>query len=348
MIENFTFPPMRARLITIIVHVLFLAAFFYAPLFIIPDFPMKIKPDEWRVTIIVNNLFAVFVFYINYSLLIPRFILSGNYYKYIIYTIPIALACLATPNLVNVVLDYLYGHNPDIRPTNFIIGTILMSAMGLVLAFAMRFSEDWKRMREEKKELENTIKATELVYLKKQLNPHFFFNTLNGIYAMIIKKSPMAPKAVLLLSNLMRYVLYDSDNTLVELEKEVNYVTNYVEMQKMRLSENNHVSLTVKGDMSQVNILPLVFIPFIENAFKYGISSEVESSIIIDIHYIDNYVFFSSINDINENNMPSFYSGIGISNSIKRLDMTYPGKYSLSHLARKGKYYVELKIDLLC
>lgn len=291
---------------------------------------------------------GVIIFYINYYFLIPRFIFSGNYSKYTIYLIAIFLVCLAGPYCINVILDYLYSRNPSASSLNFIVGTILVSMTGSVLAFAMRFSEDWKRIRQEKKDLENEMRATELLYLKKQLNPHFFFNTLNGIYAMIIKKSPLAPKAVLLLSNLMRYVLYDSDHPMVELENEVKYVTDYIEMQRIRLSDNNHVSLSVKGDMKQINILPLVFIPFVENAFKYGVSSEVESNIVIDIHYVDNYILFSCMNDVNENNISSFHSGIGISNSVKRLDMTYPGKYSLTTYAAGGKYYVELNIDLSC
>lgn len=340
---------MKARVNTILIHTLFLAVFFYAPLFLRPEFTNNIEPQNWQAIMIANNMLAVIVFYVNYYLLIPRFVFHGKYLRYVIYALAMVAAGLFCPSLINLVSDKFFYAVSLPAAFHLIMGPlIIMFGMSFALAFALRFSGEWQRMRQEKTEMQNEMRTAELMSLKKQLNPHFFFNTLNGIYAMIIKNSPLASKAVLHLSNMMRYVLYDSDCSSIDLSREVKYITDYIEMQKMRLTDNNHVHFSISGELENTAILPLTFIPFVENAFKYGISSDDDTHIVIAIERGLQCLTFTCSNDIMANKQQATHSGIGIKNTRKRLEMTYPGKHQLHTILIDKRFIVTLNIDLSC
>ncbi|WP_159445146.1 sensor histidine kinase [Filimonas lacunae] len=340
---------MKTRVNTILIHFLFLAVFFYAPIVLRPDFAENIMPQNWQMIMIVNNMLAVMVFYVNYYLLIPRFVFHRRYFSYIIYALSMVASGLFLPSLINLIFSIFSYPISQSYSFHLIAGPlIIMFGMSFALAFALRFSGEWQRMRQEKAEMQNEMRTAELMSLKKQLNPHFFFNTLNGIYAMIIKNSPLASKAVLHLSNMMRYVLYDSDCNSIELSREVKYIVDYIEMQKMRISDNNHVHFSVSGELTDTSILPLIFIPFVENAFKYGISADDETSILITIERCPESLIFTCKNDVVAHKNQTTHSGIGIKNTRKRLEMTYPRKHELHTLQLVNKFLVTLNIDLSC
>ncbi len=204
----------------------------------------------------------------------------------------------------------------------------------------LRLSSRWQQTEREKMN-------AELAYLKAQINPHFLFNTLNSIYSLAILKSDDTPTAVVKLSGMMRYVLSESSNDFVPLEKEMVYIQNYIDLQKIRFLEAISLDFMVNGSKNGKKIAPLMLIPFIENAFKHGVNAEEESVIKIRIDIVENELFLSVFNKkvtvyISEENK----SGLGVENTKNRLEHLYPEKHKLVIYDTKDEYLVELSMKL--
>ncbi len=201
----------------------------------------------------------------------------------------------------------------------------------------------------------NQLRATEkeklnaeLSYLKAQINPHFLFNTLNSIYSLAIEKSDATPTAVVKLSGMMRYVLTESSAEFVSLEKEINYIRDFVDLQKIRLGETAEVQFDVSGEYLGNRIAPLILIAFIENAFKHGVNPEERSFITIQIKITNKILFLlvknKKVNSISNSNLSNL---VGLENTINRLNLIYPSKYKLKFNDLADEYSVELTIELI-
>jgi two-component system, LytTR family, sensor kinase len=186
--------------------------------------------------------------------------------------------------------------------------------------------------------------SAELSFLKAQINPHFLFNTLNNIYSLSILKSEQTPNAILKLSDILHYITDEVQNDLVPLKSEVDCVKNYIELQQLRLTDKVDVRLNVRGEIAGKQLAPLLFMTFIENAFKYGISSHERCTIDIEIAAEERSVAFSCRNKILVKNATEERTGIGISNAKKRLDHLYPGKHSLNIYTEEDHFIVYLEI----
>jgi LytS/YehU family sensor histidine kinase len=206
----------------------------------------------------------------------------------------------------------------------------------------LRFNQRLAQTKSEK------IKS-ELAALKSQINPHFIFNTLNNIYGQAISKSDNTADSIAKLSAMMRYVLTETSQEQVPLKKEIQYLENYVQLQRIRLTHKTDVVFDIKGNIDLKKIPPLLLISFIENAFKYGVSNEIESTISIKIHVWQQAISLSVRNDkLSKENGQMNSLKIGIANTKKRLDLIYSGNYSLK-IAENDKYFeVNLKIPLTC
>jgi LytS/YehU family sensor histidine kinase len=189
---------------------------------------------------------------------------------------------------------------------------------------------------------------SELSFLKAQINPHFLFNTLNNIYALTLKKSEDAPKAVMKLSNLMRQLTDDAGVDFVPFEQEEKFIRDYIELQEMRLTDKTNVRYETNGQFKRLNIAPRLLIPFIDNAFKYGVSNRNASEIIIRLDFNDTRLTCMVQNALHkgypENQEES--TGVGLENAHRRLDLLYKGKYTLKNTQTKESYLVQLEIDL--
>lgn len=210
----------------------------------------------------------------------------------------------------------------------------------VVFSLMLRISGRWQQTEREKMN-------AELSYLKAQINPHFLFNTLNSIYSLAIQKSDETPTAIVKLSGMMRYVLSESANEFVSLEKEIIYIKNYIDLQKLRFEDAISLEFIIKGDSIGKKIAPLMLIPFIENAFKHGVNAEEESLIKINIHITEETLFLSVFNkkvtiNISEENK----SGLGIENTKNRLQLLYPEKHKLSIFDTENSFLVELSMNL--
>jgi sensor histidine kinase YesM len=238
-----------------------------------------------------------------------------------------------------------FKRNNDFRyfPGSYAV-FILVFAVGTCLSVM----QEWKKIEDHKEEIEREKVSTELSFLKSQINPHFFFNTLNNIYSLAITGSAETAKAVMKLSSIMRYVLTDTQNNKVPLLSEVDFIKNYIDLQLVRLTDKVKVDFITEGELDHIQIAPLLFIPFIENAFKYGISTKDASAIFIKLSTTANHVSFVVNNTIvKSENIFKDTTGIGINNVKRRLELLYAHKHRLEVTENNDQFIVHLDIDLI-
>jgi LytS/YehU family sensor histidine kinase len=196
--------------------------------------------------------------------------------------------------------------------------------------------------------MENEKLNSELAFLKSQVNPHFLFNILNNICSLARKKSDDTENAIIKLSHIMRYMLYESKDEKVSLEKEVEYLKNYIELQRLRISDKVDINFSIDGDPESGMIEPMLLIPFVENAFKHGVSYLEESKINISLKIEKDLLIFKVENNMIRKSVDvvQLESGIGLRNVLRRLDLLYPGKHKIAIHEDGTKYIVDLKITL--
>jgi sensor histidine kinase YesM len=211
----------------------------------------------------------------------------------------------------------------------------------IVFSFFLKLNQRLKLTQQEKKD-------AELSYLKAQINPHFLFNTLNGIYSTAVGEgAPDTANAVVQLSGMMRYVTSEAERDYVSVEKEIEYISSYVELQKVRLGNTVQIDYSVRRRSEGRKISPLILIAFIENAFKYGVNPEKPSHISIEIEIIGDVLILSVENNkVKKNLSDDERTGMGIENTKGRLNHLYSGKYNLKIDENDEKFHLVLKIDL--
>ncbi len=227
---------------------------------------------------------------------------------------------------------------------NIVTGLIILS-----LAVTYGFSKNWFANERLKQKLKEEKLAAELNFLKAQINPHFLFNVLNTAFASATKSGDEITADIIeKLSGLMRYMLYESNAERVELEKEIDYLNNYIDLQKLRISKDTQLKIefNVTGDIKKDKIAPLILVPFVENAFKHGISLNLKSFINIDLK-IEKHKIICKIENSNHSKgdkKEESHSGIGLENVKKRMALIYPNSHKLNILEKVDSFLVELEI----
>ena len=216
----------------------------------------------------------------------------------------------------------------------------------LFFSMGLRILERQSRIEKLQKEMEKEKLNSELAFLKNQVSPHFFFNTLNNIYALIGINPDDSQKAVLKLSKLMRYLLYESEKGDTKLSHEIDFMYNYIDLMKLRMNEKIDLSVSLPENYSDIVFPPLIFIPFIENAFKHGVSYRKKSFIRIEMTIDDNDIMFHCTNSVvkNGDEKEEKEPGIGLENVTKRLKLLFPGRHELKIDQSEIEYKVFLKI----
>ena len=216
----------------------------------------------------------------------------------------------------------------------------------LFFSMGLRILERQSRIEKLQKEMEKEKLNSELAFLKNQVSPHFFFNTLNNIYALIGINPDDSQKAVLKLSKLMRYLLYESEKGDTKLSHEIDFMYNYIDLMKLRMNEKIDLSVSLPENYSDIVFPPLIFIPFIENAFKHGVSYRKKSFIRIEMTIDDNDIMFHCTNSVvkNGDEKEEKEPGIGLENVTKRLKLLFPGRHELKIDQSENEYKVFLKI----
>lgn len=223
------------------------------------------------------------------------------------------------------------------------------SIVVLIISIVYRRVIDRIRYEKEQKEKQAQQLITELKFLRSQVSPHFLFNVLTNLVSLARKKSDKLEPSLIMLSDLMRYMLYDTQGKKVPLSKEIEYLNSYVELQKLRFGNDVEIENTVNINAdTNHTIEPMLLIPFVENAFKHGIGSFKDPSIKIKLTVVENELFFEAQNKLEDepDNSKDQNSGIGINNVKIRLKLLYKGKYSLKIEDQKNIFHVKLTLDL--
>jgi two-component system, LytTR family, sensor kinase len=299
-------------------------------------------------------------FYINYLWLVPRYLSKS---RFIIYFAGIFLMLSACFFSTEIYIRHKYkiemaehgktesqqNINTHHRPPRFrgYFSSLFCFAI-LALGTSIRVTEGWYDNEKQKKEMENQKLGAELSLLKSQINPHFFFNTLNSIYSLAIIKSDRTPEAVVKLSELMRYIIYDTERKVVPLSKEVEYIINYIELQRLRLPDEVKVKLSTDLGESDAVIEPLLLLPFVENAFKHGVDVEKGGKIAIDIKLTGNVLNLHVENPLVADavNIQDKHSGIGVNNTLKRLKLLYQDDFTFTTGPVNNNYVVDLVLKI--
>ena len=305
---------------------------------------------------LLRLIFPFILFYFNYFILAPKLLVNkgkGNYqtliYVGIVSVIIFVGAYIQSEIVPKPQIQGMHTlPNHDIFKEKGISFRIFPFVMIMVLHISvsslLRMYSSFNELRQKQSETETEKKTAELNLLKAQLNPHFFFNSLNTIYSLSIKQSACTPEAVLNLSNLMRYMLYETNKDKVRLEDEIEYIESYIELQKLRLPKNNKIFLDIYGSTKGILIPPLLFISFIENAFKHGISPNKVNVISIDFAILKGEMRFVITNGIFRKDSDT--KGMGIENTRKRMELYFPEKHKLDIYEEDEKFKVELTIYL--
>lgn len=225
---------------------------------------------------------------------------------------------------------------------NFLIFSFLMVGFDTGLRSGLR----WIEVENEKVKLEKENVSNQLALLKTQVSPHFFMNTLNNIHSLVDTNTEEAKEAIIRLSKMMRYLLYETEAEQTTLKKEVEFLESYISLMKLRFSEKVRITLTLPGTIPDTTIPPFLFTSFIENAFKHGISYKNESFITIDLILGKEKLLFTIKNSKTEKSQMNEFSGIGIENTRKRLALLYGNNYHLDILDNEELYTVNLTVPL--
>jgi LytS/YehU family sensor histidine kinase len=225
--------------------------------------------------------------------------------------------------------------------------TFLVNAFFLLLSFGYGFTLQWYKNEVLKRKLIQDNIQTELALLKAQINPHFLFNTLNNIFGLARKSNnQLVATSITKLADMMRYITYEIEEGKVNLGKEIKYLDNYIELQKLRFSKDDNISIEfrIQGPSENIYIEPMLFLPIVENAFKHGISLRSKSEIFLNFNIDSNQIVFDAKNTIAPSRETHLTSGVGLENLRKRLNLLYPGRHQLLINKNESYYFSNLTI----
>jgi two-component system LytT family sensor kinase len=310
----------------------------------------KVSTADFVVELFVRNILLAGVIYGNLWILIPRFFDTKRYGLYFLTLSGLVLIYVLLKNLHDM---YLYGYVVgDLERRTLLVNTfynVSIAVFYAIFSMAIWLSREWFYQREMVQKIKNEQLVTELQYLKSQINPHIVFNTLNLIYGSIHKTNPEARQLVVQFSDLLRYQLYECNVEKVPIEKEIDYLRNYVNLQRLRKNDNVAVSVEVSENSIGFTVAPLLFSPFVENAFKYVSNYETkQNEITVRLSLENNSLIFSCFNTKNGKVAKTMdgSGGIGIANVKRRLELLYPQRHELKIAENTDTFEVVLKLFL--
>lgn len=301
----------------------------------------------WDAT--THVLLMAFIAYLNYFIFLPRFLEHRQVGRFLVeFLVPFALIVAGHIWLKRYI--YSEGERGFVHSGRFVIHHSLTTLFIVIFVGMLKFVEDWFDLQAKKKEIENERLNAELRFLKAQINPHFLFNTLNNLYYLAFTNSPNTTTVIEKLSQMMRYMIYDSNQTKVPLNKEIEYMKNYISLEQLRLNDQIPICFEVEGNTDQQLIVPFIFITFLENAFKHGVSGTFEGAWV----HVRIVVEGKECTYTVKNSKPPKRkgeglekSGIGLQNVQRRLELSYPGAYTLQVDDQPDSYAVQLQLTLL-
>jgi hypothetical protein len=293
----------------------------------------------------VKMAFTYFTLYF----LLPRYLLRGEYIPFAVWFVVGSIVAGTVQRYVAFTIHYPLYYPEWLSESFFwfpkIVKTFVAMYPAAFMAVSIKLLKYWYTNQKAQQILTQEKLQAELKFLKTQIHPHFLFNTLNNLYALTLKKSDKAPETVLKLSELINYMLYECRSDEVALSKEIKFIRNYIDIEKMRYGDKLDIDLRITGDVTDRNIAPLILLPFVENCFKHGASENLQQSwvkVSIDSHS-DHVVIKVENSKAGENGVKR-EEGIGITNVKRRLDLLYPNKHELKIMNGAETYLVILSI----
>lgn len=297
----------------------------------------------------IQGFFFAALVYFNLLYLIPNYLAR---HAFIYFGLVLAACAIVTPIEV-LVLYLVYSGAPEIQENvrEQQLSIYLVNVFVTILSTVLRVVMDWWRYQTEKQVLMTQTMQSELRFLKSQINPHFLFNTLNNLYALTLKKSDKAPEIVLKLAEIMRYMLYECNERRVHLSKEIHYLYNYLDLERLRQPKDAEIRFVVEGHVSEQLVAPLMFVPFVENSFKHGINHATAGGFVrlrLSVQGED-LEFFIENSKVEQMPRPSHprSGGIGLANVRQRLELLYPGNYDLEIQDEPNRYAVTLRLKMV-
>jgi hypothetical protein len=356
--------------IKILLHLLAWAIILGIPLYFFKRWDVG---NDFILAYYIGNIINGIIFYANFLILIPKYFFGSRKYKYYLSVIFLLTFLYFVSDRSNeLVFRYVPGHNkteginnpetdrkevsankPDEQHGSLpfremhLFNYMFTSIFLVFFSVGMKVLERHSQTEKLQKELEKEKLNSELAFLKNQISPHFFFNTLNNIYSLISINAEDSQKAVLRLSKLMRYLLYESEHGNTKLSNEIDFMNNYIDLMKLRMSSKISLNVSLPQTYEDINIPPLIFIPFIENAFKHGISYREKSFIDITMTTDKGSLRFRCVNSMvkPQEEYEADHTGIGLENVTKRLNLLFPGKYELKINKSETEFEVLLLIN---
>lgn len=345
--------PLIPRSRVVLLHLSFWCV--YLSFFVYQVISHQRSPDiDWLTVLTVVGvqlIFALIIGYTNYFILLPAFLKNRKLGRYLLQFF-VVFATLITLRLMvgRFLFDGFTGGTGYLYTTRYTIQVVTTNLFIVIFLAMIRFAVDWFEFEARQKNVENERLTAELNFLKEQINPHFLFNTLNNLYYLAYTKSPNTTEVIAKLSQMMRYMIYDSNHPLVPLSKEIEYMENYISLERLRLNEEIPIRLRIEGGNPQDYLIaPLIFITFLENAFKHGVSNNhpkawVDVSITLHgnecVYRVENSKIPFAKPEAEQK------SGIGLQNVRRRLELSYPANHSLLVENLEDRYSVQLNIQL--
>ncbi|HEY0244917.1 MAG TPA: histidine kinase [Mucilaginibacter sp.] len=289
----------------------------------------------------------LFLFYLNMYWLIPKLLFKDRYLEYFLWVLILFgvafILLITTKHFVRSYVRPLYKE--EVQNTNILVFSFLFVIL-MAASSAVKFFQRWILDSQRIAELESITMHAELEQLKKQINPHFLFNTLNNANVLIQKDAETASQVLMKLSDLLRYQLYDSARNKVLLTAEIHFLEDFLSLEKIR-RDDFEFTVFKAGDLNGIQVVPLLFIIFVENAVKHNMDAEKHSYIDLFFNMEDNQLYFRCVNSKPEVEMVNNdKGGLGLSNVKRRLELLYPGKYSLDIRNERNTFSLYLAIKL--
>ncbi len=303
--------------------------------------------DQFMLEVVIRNGLLAALIYFNLLILIPRF---AQRQRIVTYMILLAIALGMYVLLKNAHDVYLNGYvlSDDTRKSLFDNSYYNLSIAIFYLAFniALYLSKSWYFQRELIRKMEIEKLSTELEYLKAQINPHFVFNSINTIYFQIDKHNALARDSLSAFSDMLRYQLYECNGQEIVIEKELHYLRNYVELQRLRKDENYNIAFVEEGEIKGFTISPLLLIPFVENAFKHVSHYPDKNEIRIEIQKDQHHFHFTVFNTKESKAVHNGFAGIGLKNVQRRLQLLYRDRHELKIDDRGESFEIKLSLKI--
>lgn len=308
-------------------------------------------------TTLIGFPIEMILVYLNIYVLMPKFAFKKKYIAFILFIISAIFLMV----LAKFYLNYYFLNNSSLMEgpettlnitTTYIIDNMIGELYVITFVTAIKITLDLLKEQKRVTDLEKAQLETELLFLKTQVSPHFFFNTLNNIYSLAVENSKKTPRIILMLSELMRYLLYETKSKRQSLENEILCIQNYLDLERIRHNNELEIDMSISGDIQDKEIAPILLISFIENAFKHGVNKTIgEIKIDIDFTVKNDFLYFTITNPMpkitEHEDSINKSSGIGLENVKKRLELGYnKNDYKLIIRNKNDMFIVKLKIKV--